>query len=238
MIRSILALLQFCTVLPLGRSVDFDQFARRSYLYPLSGYVVGGLAGLVVLAVPDRAIGSALGIGGILFLTGAHHLDGLLDLGDGLMAHGGTGERVRALLDRQVGTGALALGMTTLLIAYSGLISVAHPFFALVAAEVLGRYSMALLTIFGRPFHEGIHGYLHERARRWFVLPASLLCLPLVLLTPEPMSLLAGAASGIVTALLVLGTGYRLFGGVNGDLVGASHEMTRAVVLCVLALVS
>ncbi|MGD9936755.1 MAG: adenosylcobinamide-GDP ribazoletransferase [Methanoregulaceae archaeon] len=238
MIRSVLALLQFCTVLPLGQPVDFDQFARRSYLYPLSGYVVGGLGGLLVLAVPDPAIGAALGIGAVLLLTGAHHLDGLLDLGDGLMAHGGREVRVRALLDRQVGAGALALGMTTLLLAYAGLQSAPHPFAALIAAEVLGRFTMAVLTVVGRPFREGIHGYLHERAHGWFILPASLLCLPLVLLPLGTVPLLACAATSALIVVLVLGLGHRLFGGVNGDLVGASHELARAAVLCVLALAS
>lgn len=238
MIRSVLALLQFCTVLPLGRPVDFDHFARRSYLYPLSGYVVGGLAGLLVIAVPDPAIGAAVGIGAILFLTGAHHLDGLLDLGDGLMAHGGRETRVRALLDRQVGAGALALGMTTLLLAFAGLQSAVVPFAALIAAEVFGRFTMAVLTVVGRPFREGMHGYLHERARGWFVFPAFLLCLPLLLLPLGTVPLLTSAATSVLIALLVLGLGYRLFDGINGDLVGASHELTRAAVLCVLTLVA
>ncbi len=49
-----------------------------------------GLAGLAAAAVPNPAIGAAVGLGAVLLVTGAHHLDGLLDLGDGLMAHGGT----------------------------------------------------------------------------------------------------------------------------------------------------
>jgi len=236
MIRSVLALLQFCTVLPLGRPLDFEHFARRSYLYPLSGYVTGGLAGLLAAVIPSPSIGAAAGLGAVLLVTGAHHLDGLLDLGDGLMAHGGREARVRALLDRQVGAGALALGMTTLLLAFSGLQSAVSLFAALVAAEVLARFTMAVLTALGRPFREGIHSYLHERARTWFVLPAALLCLPLVLLPLSPSQLLAGAAGAILVALGMLALGRRLFGGLNGDLVGASHELCRAVVLCVLAL--
>ncbi len=236
MIRSIVALLQFCTVLPLGRPVDFDHFARRSYLYPLSGYVVGGLAGILLLIVPNPSIAAALGLGAVLLLTGANHLDGLLDLGDGLMAHGGREVRIRALLDRQVGAGALALGMTTLLLAYAGLLSSPLPFFAIITAEVLGRFAMALLTVIGRPFREGIHTYLHERAHSWFILPASLLCLPLLVLPLGAVPLLAGATTSVLVALLVRSLGYRLFGGINGDMVGASHELARAAVLCVMAL--
>ncbi|NLX49668.1 MAG: adenosylcobinamide-GDP ribazoletransferase [Methanospirillum sp.] len=238
MIRPVLALLQFTTVLPLGRPVDFDEFADHSYLYPLSGYVTGGLAGLAAAAVPDPAIGAAVGLGAVLLVTGAHHLDGLLDLGDGLMAHGGRGVRVRALLDRQVGAGGFAIGTTVLLSAFAGLSSVPSLLWALVAAEVLGRFGMALLTAVGQPFREGIHGYLYGRAKRWFWIPAALLCTPLVLL-PLPLPALAGAAGvALLVPLGVLALGQRLFGGLNGDLVGASHEVCRAAVLCTLSLLA
>ncbi len=238
MIESVRALLQFCTVLPLGRPAEFDAFARRSYLYPLSGYVTGGLAGLAAAVVPDPSIGAAVGLGAVLLVTGAHHLDGLLDLGDGLMAHGGCEVRVRALLDRQVGAGALALGMVVLLLAWSGLAAAPSLFWALVAAEVLGRFGMALLTVVGTPFREGIQSYLHGHARPWFVLPAALFCLPLALLPLPAPALLGAAAAAIAVPLGVLALGRRLFGGINGDLVGASHEVCRAAVLCVVALLA
>ena len=236
MLRSVQALLQFCTILPLGRPADFEEFARRSYLYPLSGYLTGGLAGVLAALMPNASLGAAIGLAAVLLVTGAHHLDGLLDLGDGLMAHGSRELRVRALLDRQVGAGALALGMTTLLIAYAGLESASSLFGALVAAEVLGRFAMLIMTVFGRPFREGIQSYLHERAHAWFVLPASLLCLPLFWLPIEPRQLLAGAVGAVAVALLLIGIGRRLFGGVNGDLVGATHELVRAAVLCLFVI--
>lgn len=238
MIESIRALLQFCTVLPLGRPAEFDAFARRSYLYPLSGYVTGGLAGLAAAVVPNPSIGAAVGLGAVLLVTGAHHLDGLLDLGDGLMAHGGREVRVRALLDRQVGAGGLALGMVVLLLAWSGLAAAPSLLWALVAAEVLGRFGMALLTVVGRPFRVGIQSYLHGHARYWFVLPAALLCLPLALLPLPAPALLGAAAVAVAVPLAVLALGRRLFGGVNGDLVGASHELCRAAVLCAVALLA
>lgn len=236
MIESLRALLQFTTVLPLGQPADFEAFARRSYLYPLSGYVTGGLAGLAAALVPDPSIGAAVGLGAVLLVTGAHHLDGLLDLGDGLMAHGGREARVRALLDRQVGAGAVAAGTTVLLLAYAGLSSAPSLLWALLAAEVLGRFGMALLTVTGTPFREGMQSYLHERARVWFVLPAALLCLPLALVPLSAGALLGAAAVAVAVPLVVLGLGRRLFGGVNGDLVGASHELARAAVLCAVAL--
>ena len=46
--RSLVSLLQFATVLPLGKAQDLELFASRSYLYPVAGYVIGLLAAIPV----------------------------------------------------------------------------------------------------------------------------------------------------------------------------------------------
>jgi adenosylcobinamide-GDP ribazoletransferase len=68
------------------------------------------------------------------------------------------------------------------------------------------------------------------------VLPAALLCLPLAILPLPVPALLGSAALAVLIPAAVLLLGRRLFGGVNGDLVGASHELCRAAVLCAAAL--
>jgi adenosylcobinamide-GDP ribazoletransferase len=63
-----------------------------------------------------------------------------------------------------------------------------------------------------------------------------LLVLPLLLALPPGALIL----SGCVTALVVAGMialGDRLFGGVNGDVAGATHEIARALVVASLALI-
>ena len=48
--KSVRALLQFTTILPLGEPADFDAFAQRSWLYPFAGYVAGAVAAVPGLA--------------------------------------------------------------------------------------------------------------------------------------------------------------------------------------------
>ena len=60
----------------------------------------------------------------VLILSGCNHLDGLLDFGDGLMAHGSREKRVSAMTDRQIGTGGVAAALIVILLAFSGLLSV------------------------------------------------------------------------------------------------------------------
>lgn len=242
MITAIRALLQFTTVLPLGETVPFIAFARNSWLYPLAGYVTGGIAAgflllLDALSVPPliQAIGA---VGVIILVSGANHLDGLFDLGDGLMAHGSREKRIHALTDRQIGTGGFALGMIITLLAIASLgscTSVIVAASALILAETGAKWGMACLTILGKPFHDGLHASLHKEAKFWFFIPAALLLLPLCLL-PLSQEALAGAASSLVfVPLVTCCLAYRLFGGVNGDVTGATGEISRACILAVVA---
>jgi adenosylcobinamide-GDP ribazoletransferase len=232
------ALLQFTTVLPFGQPADFDAFARHSYLYPIAGYLIGGITAAAVFFIPYSSIAAAAAIALVLLLSGCNHFDGLVDLGDGLMAHGSREKRIRALTDRQVGAGGIAMALIVMLLTYAGLTGVTSIPVAILVAEVLAKTAMAILTAVGEPFREGMHSYLHGFTRRWFAPAAVALCMPLILLPAAPMGLaLSFIAMLAVTGVMVV-TGNRLFGGVNGDIVGASNELTRMAAILVLALIS
>ncbi len=87
-IAAFFALLQWTTILPSGRSADFEEFAKRSYLYPVAGYLIGGMAAIPLLIIPDSLAAAAVALGILFLVSGCNHFDGLLDMGDGLMAHG------------------------------------------------------------------------------------------------------------------------------------------------------
>jgi len=235
-LKSVIALFQFCTVIPLGKPAEFEEFARRSWLYPLAGYVTGGFAALVSFLIPDRALSAAFAIAGLFLITGCNHLDGLLDFGDGLMAHGDREKRIRALTDRQIGTGAVAIAVSIVLITWAGLQAATPIVWALIAGEVCAKFSMSFLTVAGKPFREGIHSYLHRMSRHRFIVYSAVLCIPLVFLPVSPLKLIMAAITMVVIPVILLGTANRLFGGVNGDVVGASNEITRAMVIVVFAL--
>jgi adenosylcobinamide-GDP ribazoletransferase len=235
-LNPVIALLQFTTVLPLGKMAPFESFSRNVWIYPLAGYVTGGIAGAVlfILSAPPL-VASGVGLAFLLLITGCNHLDGLLDFGDGLMAHGSREIRIRALTDRTIGTGGIALGLMVTLLSWGSLASIHQACIAILLAEVGGKYGMALMTIFGRPFHDGLHAMLHKYTSPWFAIPSTLLLLPLLLL---PFSLISMGLAFLVmvivpTVLLFLAT--RIFGGVNGDVTGAAGEITRASVLVVIA---
>jgi adenosylcobinamide-GDP ribazoletransferase len=233
---AILSLLQFTTILPLGKLQNFEQLARHSYLYPLAGYVTGCIAALPALFITDHILGAAITICLVFLISGAHHFDGLIDFGDGLMAHGDQEKRIRALTDRQVGAGGMAAGIVTTLLLFAGLQASASIAVAIIVGEVCAKLSMVFLTAYGSPFREGIHSYLHSYARPYFPLLAVLFCTPLFLLPVAPIKIVLALGMAFTCSVILLFHAKSLFGGVNGDVAGASNEITRAAVVIILVL--
>ena len=231
------AMIGFCTVFPAGRAAPFDAFARHNYLMPVAGYLIGGIAALITLFLPVQEVAAALALVLVMLLSGYHHLDGLLDLGDGLMAHTSREKRIKALTDSQIGAGALGLGLSVILLNFSGLLAAASVPIMILVAEVLAKWTMCCLLTVGRPFKKGSFSYTHSFSKWWFPLISLVLCLPLLLLPNGFFLLTAGIVACLVVLLLLTMIGNRLFGGINGDFVGAANEIARAAVLIAGALV-
>jgi adenosylcobinamide-GDP ribazoletransferase len=237
-LKAITALLQFTTILPVGKPVPFEHFARQYYLFPVAGYVIGILASVCIAFIPSQPIAAAVAIAVVFLITGAHHFDGLVDLGDALLAHGTAEKRIRALTDPYVGAGGLALGISLVLVTFAALQGLRNIVFAMIIAEVCAKFAMSLLTSYGKPFREGIHSYLHGFSKIQYPVYSAVLCLPLLLLPVPRIQILAAASIAFLCPLGMLYTGNRLFGGVNGDIVGAANEITRTLVFLGIALVA
>ncbi|MFY9749340.1 MAG: adenosylcobinamide-GDP ribazoletransferase [Methanoregula sp.] len=234
--RPVLSLLQFTTIIPLGKPQDFDLFARHSWIFPVAGYIIALLVAVPVFFIVDKILAAAVAVAGVILLSGAHHFDGLLDFGDGLMAQGDREKRTRALTDRYVGAGGIAAGIVITLLLFAGLHAAASMISALIIGEVTAKFSMAFLTAYGTPFKEGMHSYLHRFAKPYFPFLSLLLCIPLVLLPVSLFHLAVAATVMILCPVMLLVLSERFFGGVNGDVVGAANEITRALVIVALAL--
>ena len=230
-------LLQFTTILPLGKPQDLEPFARHSYLYPVAGYVIGALVSLPVFFIADKTIAAAVAIALIMLISGAHHFDGLLDFGDGLMAHGDREKRIRALTDRYIGAGGVAAGIVITLLLFAGLQASTSLVFAIIIGEVCAKFSMTVLTAYGTPFKEGIHSYLHKFSQPHFPLIAALLCAPILFIPIAPFKLIGAILVAVLSPTILLLVSKHLFGGVNGDVVGAANEITRACAILALVII-
>jgi len=243
------ALLAFFTALPLtAPGTSLEDAARWAYLLPLVG-ILTGLPGAALLllayAVPAGVV-ATLALGTTLLLTGLHHTDGVMDVGDALMVRGSSERRREVLKDTRTGAGAfgaLFIVYAPPLAALAALagVSPARAAVALFAGEVAARSAMLLSLIFGGPAEARSSSVyfvrsLKARGRRSAALTLALALPPLVAL-PLGWGALLAVLAAPATAAFALALAKRAFGGISGDVAGATGELARAVLLVALSAV-
>ena len=238
------ALLSFFTALPV-RDVSLERVARRSYLLPLVGLFTGAPGAALILlgyAMPSGVV-ATLALGAVLLAAGLHHTDGVLDAGDALMVRGAPERRRAVLKDTRVGVGGIAALFVVYAPTLAALVALiedspARAALALLAAEVSARSAMLLMLAFGRPAEKGSSSVPFVRSlegsRRAAGVSLALLG-PLLCLLPlggfAPLAVL----SVPLTALVALRVVRTSFGGIGGDVVGATGEVARTVLLVALS---
>jgi len=216
--------------------------AKSMFLFPLIGAFIGVLAGLFGWVtsqfLPSLVVG-ALVLGFLLLITGLHHTDGLLDFGDGVMAHGSPERKIEIMHDQLTGAGGLSLGIMTFLITALSIAELNTSIIiqGLVVVEVSAKLSMVVGAWAGKAVHQGMSSSFLEAmhgkkgtARLVAALAISFgIALPLLWLEGAITVLVA-----IITSLIMVGISHRHFKGVTGDVLGATNELTRMVSLIAL----
>jgi adenosylcobinamide-GDP ribazoletransferase len=237
-------LLSFFTVLPV-RGASLEEAAREVRLLPLIGLVTGLPGAVLLLAahIVPPGVSATLALGAVLLAAGLHHADGVLDVGDAIMAHGSPDRRRDVLEDTRVGIGGLGAlflvyAPTVGALAALCAISPGRAALALLAGEVASRSAMLLMLVFGEPADPRSSSVPFIRAlsgphRTPAVVIALLAPLPFLLATSAlaPLAILAAP----LVALGALPISAAKFGGIGGDVVGATGEVSRAALLVLLS---
>lgn len=236
MIKGFKSVLGFLTTIPVGMDFDTKDVARNVWLFPIVGgfiaFIAAVLYDLLSYGLSDH-IAAGFALFALLILTGFHHLDGLLDFGDGVMRTGNAKDRRRVMRDVNTGVGGFAIGFFVLLITYAALVENAFIYQGLIVAEASAKFSMVLGAFVGKASHEGMGStFTKTVGTRSFLITLFVYLLFLGILPVEKgiVVLIATVAS----SKLMLSLSSRLFGGVSGDVFGAMNEVTRMVVLVVL----
>lgn len=235
-VRALAGALGFLTWLPVGRTAEhWGAFTDRPAVIPLVGYVVGALAALpFLLPLPAPLVG-VLFVLAVYLATGINHVDGLVDVADGVATHGDA-ERARAAMqDSEVGVAGVLILVLVLLGLYSvGRTLAADPRFAIglvIAAEVGAKLGMTAVIAFGTTAHDGLGRTLSEAADSRTFATAAVIGLPAGVLTwPHPAAALA-LAVGTLTGIAIERWADTRLGGTTGDVMGATNEVARLVAL-------
>ena len=235
--------LGFLTVFPIPLSWmgGKDQLSRSVFFYPLVGLILGGaIAGIdhflhsYVSGMPSSVITVAL----LLLFSGCLHMDGLADSADGFFSSRPRERMLEIMRDSHVGVMGVISIVLILLLKITALASLPLNlrWQALVLAPLAGRCAILLhwrILPYARK-----EGGLASSFRKKHINMAFILGLPLLL----GVGWYLFHIRGMITALCVLGSVlvfsiycYRKIGGMTGDTLGATCEMSEALILVMVS---
>ena len=239
MFKGIASVISFLTIIP-SKNTQLDTVAKNMYLFPVAaaliGLVVGSAGYGLSLFVQPLVVGLIL-TGALVIITGIHHTDALCDFADGMMAKGTKEKKLQAMRDPAVGSA----GVVTVVLYVAGMIMSISMirglvlFEAILLSELMAKFAMVLQANRGFSAWKGMNSPFtqHMKDPRKLGVAAALAIAPTVLL---------GGVTGVYVIVVTVGLSFlllvvakRSFGGISGDVFGASNELVRLASLLIFA---
>lgn len=240
-----------------------SRFHLAPVVGAMIGIAVAALAALLLILQVNGIIGSGMFSAAVILLAvyaGSRflHFDGLVDFGDGSVVAGPQEKHVRALKDTLIGAGGLGVALTVTLLSFSEYAMAGAALVILApVAEVMVKNSQVAAAAYGDPSNGMAGRQVSETTMRSLAASSAIslalgmaVCLLGMLLFEAVMSshgsLVSGGlvavllcpAAGVLVSILVgravARRANRVFGFVNGDVLGAAHEICRAACMAVL----
>ena len=237
MLKEIGSVFSFLTIFPSSNST-LENIAKYMYIFPIVGIVIGLLIGSFGFGLSfflDPLLVSLLVVVSITIITGIHHADGLADFADGLMVKGSKDRKLKAMKDLSTGSAgivAIVLYLIGLVIAIS-LTSGFDLFKAILISEILAKFSMVLMVSLGNSASLGSNSPFVKvmKDKKKLAIAFLIMIVPVILIGETTGLMMLGVTVTLTMFLLVLST--RSFGGITGDVLGATNEFTRLASLMV-----
>ena len=231
MLKEISSVFSFLTIIP-SNNTNLETVAKHMHIFPLIGIAIGLLVASIGFGLSfflDPLIVALLVVGSIAVITGIHHTDGLADFADGLMTKGTKNKKLKAMKDLSTGSAGIAsivLYVVGAIIALS-LTNGFALFQAILLSEILAKFSMVLMASIGNSAAVGSNSPFMQimKDKRRLAVASVITIIPLVVIGGTVGLILFGASIGVTLFLIGLST--RSFGGITGDVLGATNELTR-----------
>lgn len=251
--HSIQLAFQFFTVLPVHKEIPLTKVTITGMFafLPWIGAVMGTAVAAVIYGLTEWTASSEVLlafviIGLFAIFTGGLHLDGFIDMGDAYFSYRDREKRLEILDDPRVG----AFGVLSVLFLVLGKFVILHELFVQQKFELWMLVFIPLCTRVGMSFYFMSLHCSKEKGLAYFfkthIKPGLLICFMLLTLVVAYSSLLFVTGFTIVPFVLmaVLAIVFlvfrqftvRNFGGVSGDLLGASIEGMEVVLWLTLLL--
>lgn len=246
-VRDLLLAVSTLTLLPTRVRWPEGERTDAPGYYPLVGVVVGVLGAGLVRALESTLSGehadlvlAALLVALWSLVTRMLHWDGLADVADGFWAHSRQ-RRLEIMSDSAIGAfGACALSLSVVLqVAALAAIVQAHATWTIIAVPGLSRLAAVFGAWFGTAAKpDGLGASVVGRPELGAIVPAVLTMAPLAVGCYALVGVagLELAIAGVILAAAVPHLLAMRFGGVTGDVLGASVALVETLLLVSVAL--
>ncbi len=249
---ALLAAIQFLTRIPIPLRIDYESklLARSTSFFPfvglLIGMIVASAAYLFSFFLPTYIV-PVIAVAVWVALTGALHLDGLLDTADGLLSHRNREQMLEIMKDSRIGAMGTIVALFYLLLKILLVFAMLEqqsgwlPYLFLAVIPIYSRWTMTVAIVFW-PYartENGLGSLYQATNVRHFVI-SSLMMLICSLL---PWSAVAQSVDFVINSwLLIVSVAVfvtvifaslcvRRLGGMTGDTYGALNELTELAIL-------
>ena len=243
MFSPIISLFSFLTIIPTSKTSLFDLkvIAKNMHYFPLCGGIIGLIVGIISLfsnTFLPQYFSSFIVLVTFVIVTGVHHIDALADFADGIMKKGDRESKRKAMSDPYVGsagTTALVINFIGLYIALFNFESPIKLFYAIIVAEIISKYIMVMQASIGTSAWSGLSSpFTIEMKKRTKVAISIIITVILIFIIEGIMGLLT-LGIVVIIGLIITIISYKNFGGVSGDVFGASNEISRLSALLILS---
>jgi adenosylcobinamide-GDP ribazoletransferase len=239
-IRGFLGLISFSTILPLNIHTTIEEMASFTWLWPMIGAMIGLVVGCFGFAAMDLIhlspfIAAALIYSFSIWFTGFHHLDGLIDFGDGMMVHGTPEKKIDVMRDKRIGTGGIAYLLMVGLITFAaiGSASAALIFYILITSEMAAKMGIVGCATVSKPFPNGTgKSFIVSMSKTKLVISIVLTSAVgfLIFNTTGVIGILTGMIAGFLVAIAAR----KNFEYATGDVLGTSNEVARMLAILIM----
>lgn len=240
-VKSLLGLLTFSTVLPIRVYTSIEYMTKLTWCWPFLHLFIGILAaacGYVCINFLhlNSFFTAAIVYAFLMIITGYNHLDGVMDMADGVMVHGDPERKIKVMKDPSVGAGGVATLFLVASLTVAGLYNILDYNFivGIIICEMVAKSSLITTALLSEPLIPGIGSYfIMETTPSNYMASTIIVCVISWLLggIVGVCGMIGAMISGIIIALIAR----RNFVLANGDVLGMSNEVGRLMALLFMA---
>lgn len=230
--------MSFLTIIPvhkISRNNDLRNISEHMYLFPAIGAIIGITYIPITISsfyLFDHLISGFIITSFIIIITGVHHTDALADFADGIMVKGGIEKKYKVIHDPFVGSAGVVaiityfIGMTITISTYK---EIDRLIISLLISEIIAKYAMVFQAFFSQSAWEGYSSLFTKnmKSKKKIIISTSMTVILVIIIGKLNTLFMMQVFITCVISTIIIYISKKNFGGITGDVMGATNEIIR-----------